>query len=1012
MLHSQLPIIARRDLLDIVKARPNVRIILISAPTGYGKSVLASQIAEAIDAEFVTHRISIWQRDIKVLHQNAIDAFSTLKSDIAMPDRVISENSIIHLAQYLENTHERITYIIDDLHHIVDFQKVEQWLQQLLDYLPQNMTLILCGRQIPPLNWAPFVHRNEILAFGIDKLALNVDVLAESVSDLPHLKAQELVSQFNGWIAGIKLALMIPEGQIIDDDNPLEPQQLFQDLLVTTFQAEPPDFQSFLMLSSTLETINKISCRDILGLQNVDHHLDRLYSQQLFVRSSEHGLEYHDLFRAFLQSHLKRYDEDLYLQSHRRVAEWHHSQDQIKVAITHYIDAKRLDDAAALAKYVAHSYLIEGQKETLLHFYHLLKQHSPPELLLHCGIIYMERRDFSQSETLLNIAHTQFMKQDNQAQAMRASIELAFNTYRSGDYQTTLKRLETLVIPYPDMLVRCTRLQGLTYLELGQFDLAIQYLEQAANSLAVSDAKFVRSNVLQDLSEAYLRTGNFEQAGNVLQDAVALKRDIGNTDDLALALNNLGHYWYRAAAYDDAIATLENGLDIVSTTEARATSYLYWSLADVYRTIGMAADAERYYNTARKLAGDEEYLYIGVMLSFAMMRCMQGYWHDADHILNHIVQTDKSSTQSTMLKLLKSAVNAMIHHDAYEDLNIAIVELDQQGARLKLADALGIYLLVSWQSGRSDMMDRGIRLLKSLNTTFWGSVAGFIVNFPELKRYLFTVKGLQTLQSYCDNLQKQQPDNTTSSIFDTTHSDLSIYTLGQDHFILDGDKVTKWTVAFARELFLYLYLNDRKTRNDLKDEFWSDRDVEQAMASFHTTRNRIRNALGKHAIAYEDQYYKINEAFNITVDCVQFENYVHRSHQLPLNDARSEDLLNRAIRLYRGDFLPHFDRDWVVYKRQFYQGLYVDALVRLAEIYELRVDYMGAIRLYEQATEIETSTEKLYRQIILCWGRLGRRDMMKSTYEKLVRQLQNDIQMKPSRQMQDFYNSLIQDSDD
>ncbi|MEO1291140.1 MAG: BTAD domain-containing putative transcriptional regulator, partial [Chloroflexota bacterium] len=517
------------------------------------------------------------------------------------------------------------------------------------------------------------------------------------------------------------------------------------------------------------------------------------------------------------------------------------------------------------------------------------------------------------------------------------------------------------------------------------------------------EADFGRSNVLQDLSEAHLRSGNIAEAGKSLKTAVALKRKLANVDDLALTLNNLGHFWYRTGSYDDAIATLEEGLDIVSSPKARAKAYLYWTLADVFRALGMYSDAERYYESARKSAGSEEYLYVGIMQSFAIMRCMQGYWHDAQHILNHSKHRINSSVQNIMSKLLQHAVQVMLTQSGYDEVDSAMTELQETGAKLKMADGLGLYLLIGWQSAIPSISERGIRLLKSLEPELWHTVASFVVKFPQLQRHLGSVDGLSRLQLYCDKLRLPTADDQ-KTIFYPNLYDVSIYTLGQDYFMLNGHKITNWTVAFARELFLFLLLNGANTRYDLQREFWSDRDIDQAMSIFHTTRNRLRNALGEHAILYRDHKYFINPAFNVTIDCAKFEDFVIRGMRLPINDARSEDLLHRAVQTYKGDFLTQFDHTWVTHRREYYQGLYVDALVRLAENCELRADYHGAITLYEKAISKEPFTEKLYRQTILCWARMGRREMMQITFNHLVQRLQSGIQMKPSRETQNFYN--------
>ncbi|MEO1164256.1 MAG: BTAD domain-containing putative transcriptional regulator [Chloroflexota bacterium] len=1007
----QLPIIKRTSLLDSLGARKNVRIILISAPTGYGKSVLATQIANQFSALYARHDVTIWQRDLQSLFANTKRAFQNALPTMPIDDSLPADVGIIRMLEYISELDAHFTYVLDDVHHLVDFRRVERWLQSWLDYLPDNMTLILCGREIPPLDWAPFVHRAQIVAFGVDHLAFDIHDILRLMPDISEEKARTLLEQFDGWVAGIRLGISVMEADTAPTEIIAEPNSLFENLLATSFQMQAPDFRSFLMVSSSLETVSSETCETILGLSPVEHHIDTLYKKQLFTSATADGIVYHDLFRTFLQAQLKHHDEALFRKTHLQVATWHEDKDDVERAVRHYVEADAIEDALTLANSVAHSYFLNGLDESLLLFYDLLKAHPSPTLALYGGKVHTEHRNFAQADTKLMQAKKLFEEDGNDAEAIHATIQLAFSAYRAGNYETALATISDLNIPYPDMQARYLRLKGLIHLEMGSYDEAEVALTQALEGIERFEADYGKAAVLQDLSEVHMRAGNLDEAGRVLNETIAAIHATDNKDDMALALNNLGHYWYRCGNYDDAITTLEDGLDTATNPQGRATAYLYWTMADVYRALSMFPEAERSYDTARQLANSEAYLEVGILLNLATMRLMQSIWHDARHILDYAKKIETHSVQGIVLRFMQHAIEAILDDTGYDELTEAIRELHMANARLKLADVLGIYLFIGWRNGHDDIYRRGITLLHSLNSSLWTPIASYIINFPQLRDALCQEPNLQPLKKLCDQLQAHQTQHGISILRPTTYK-LAFFTLGQDRVLLNGQPVNNWTVTFARHLFYYLYFEGNQDREAIRAEFWAESDLDSAMASFHTTRTRVRKALGEHAIIYDDLRYMINPDFIIETDADEFADYAQRAQRLPAGNARTEYLLQKARQLYQGEFLPHVDDEWANYRRQYYQGLYIDVLEKSAEFSTSRSQHTHAIRFYDEAIALEPYTEKLYRQVMLCWGRLGRRDMIKRTYENLAQRLQSDIQIQPSRDTQVLYRSLMGDDAD
>jgi LuxR family maltose regulon positive regulatory protein len=153
------------------------RLVLISAPAGYGKTTLVSQWAHAsrfpvawlsIGEEdndfgrFLRYLLAGWQAVQPGLSQSPL----ALLLGAMAPDQEAVLAAFINSANDAPNP---VVFVLDD-YHLIEDPAIHTALTFLLDHLPSNLHFILVSRGEPPLPLARYRARNEMLEFHAQDL--------------------------------------------------------------------------------------------------------------------------------------------------------------------------------------------------------------------------------------------------------------------------------------------------------------------------------------------------------------------------------------------------------------------------------------------------------------------------------------------------------------------------------------------------------------------------------------------------------------------------------------------------------------------------------------------------------------------------------------------------------------------------------------------------------------------------------------------------------------------------
>jgi LuxR family maltose regulon positive regulatory protein len=348
--------------------QPAKRLILLTAPPGYGKTTLLVEWVSGFNdkwrktspARVPSHLLPVicWfslddsDNDLPrflaylieavsgILPDDQAEACRSIQAAIHSSPQFDSQGFLIALVNYLQQLPCRIVLILDDYHAIQDAQ-VHQAIQFLIKNQPQNFRLVIATRSDPPLGLAQLRGRGQLCEIRMAEL---VFTSKEATEFLNHWMALELSAEdidvlherTEGWVAGLQMAALalktpaltplLDRSTFIRDFHGSH-RHILEYLTEEVFNQQPEAVQSFLLCTSVLERFNGPLCEAILqdkeGKQlgtdkgitfplplsfSGQDFLERLERNNLFLVSldSEHEwFRYHPLFADLLKARLK-----------------------------------------------------------------------------------------------------------------------------------------------------------------------------------------------------------------------------------------------------------------------------------------------------------------------------------------------------------------------------------------------------------------------------------------------------------------------------------------------------------------------------------------------------------------------------------------------------------------------------------------------------------------------------------------------------------------------------------
>ncbi len=240
---------------------------------------------------------------------------------------------------------------------------------------------------------------------------------------------------------------------------------------------------------------------------------------------------------------------------------------------------------------------------------------------------------------------------------------------------------------------------------------------------------------------------------------------------------------------------------------------------------------------------------------------------------------------------------------------------------------------------------------------------------------------------------------------------LRVRALGPLEIQLDGVVLgaDAWSHSRPRDILLYLLCHPGgRTRDQIGLAFWPDASAAQVKNRFHVALHHLRKTLGRADwVRHENGRYRLHPELDCEFDAAVFEEGA-RSALLDVRSGRTAaDRLDAALALYRGDFLEA-ERvgEWHCDHRDRLRRLHSDLLSARGDHLMATGAYAHAVELYLRLLRQEDLDEDAHRRLMICLARLGERGRALRHYETLVELLRNEVDAEPESETVELYLRL------
>jgi LuxR family maltose regulon positive regulatory protein len=390
--------VARAGLLDLLDDGLSLgrRLTLISAPAGFGKTMLVVEWLQHLSAmpegphafgwlsldesdsdpqRFFTYLAACLQQ----IAPGCCQGFQEMLQTPGAPD---PEELLTSLANAMASIPVRFIMVLDD-YHLVSSAPVHQALNFLIEHAPPQMHLVIASRADPPLSLARLRARGQLTELRENDLRFTMEETTGFLNRVMGLALSEsqvsmLDGRTEGWVAGLQLAGLAikslgdsaageahPEMQVTAFIQSFSGSNryILDYLIEEVLDRQPKAMQQFLLDTAILERLCGSLCDAITGTEGGQSTLEWLEQSHLFILpldNERYWFRYHHLFQDLLQHRARQLHSQRLPSLHQRAAIWFEAHGLIGEAVSHSMSAGEPQRAVRLIEAHATQALASG----------------------------------------------------------------------------------------------------------------------------------------------------------------------------------------------------------------------------------------------------------------------------------------------------------------------------------------------------------------------------------------------------------------------------------------------------------------------------------------------------------------------------------------------------------------------------------------------------------------------------------------------------------------------------
>jgi LuxR family maltose regulon positive regulatory protein len=595
-------LVSRPRLIEQLHTGLSSRLVLLSAPAGFGKSTLLSEWVPSVESPLKVAWLSLddGDNDLARFLAYLVAALQSIDSAIGeelatalqSPRALDIELGLTTLLNDIAASPTEAALILDD-YHVIESQAVDRSLTFLIDHSPANLHLVIATRADPALPLARLRGQGQLTELRTADLRFTLDEVAVFLNQVMALKlaAEDIAvleARTEGWIVGLQLAaLSMRESKDVAAfirSFSGSHHHILDYLVEEVLGQQSVETQNFLLQTSILERLTGPLCDSVCidepGPSEGRATLERLAKANLFIvplDSARRWYRYHHLFADLLQARLRLLHPDRIKTLHLRAIAWFEENGLAAEAIEHAFSAGEYDRAASLIEQNASRTMNLGRVTTLLRWLDALPKTvlgARPRLgFIRAWALSMAGQPRAAEEILLDLKTTLASlpsTAENRALRGELSAILAGIITSGNDPHRIIQEAEEALtyLPEENLLsrARATLALGIAYAYSDEVPNAIRTYQQSRDLALGAQNPFLATVAIELIAGIQIyHQGSLAEAARNLEQALEWgKRKHGTyyafTGLAHSLLAEINLEWNELAA---ATRYLETGLDLV-----------------------------------------------------------------------------------------------------------------------------------------------------------------------------------------------------------------------------------------------------------------------------------------------------------------------------------------------------------------------------------------------------------------------------------------------------------------
>ena len=622
-------LVVRPRLMERLTTSLDRKLILVSAPAGYGKTALISQWLEPGQHTYAWLSLDGQDDDLATFLLYLVAAIRTVDHDTFVASERLLKAPTLPAPGRLADTllqdmavlSSPFIIIIDD-YHVLKTPEIHTLMARLVEHLPDGIHLVLLTRSDPPLPLDRLRGRRQLAEIRAADLRFKSDETRYLLQQmLGHRISEETVALLEdsteGWAVGLHLAALSMRNQsdpvVFARKIAQHGHQAVTEYLLSEVLTGLPEAQRDRLLRLSLfdrfcaPLVDAMQVDDNLKLSGEDF-LRAIQRANLFVVSLDNEgmwFRYHHLFQTLLRAHLSQLSSDVEIKAiHARAKMWFMARGLVDEAIVHALKSGDSAGAASLVEAQVHPAL---DRENWHQFDHWIRQLPPdvisrrPRLLTAQAWLHALRYQFMAAAALLDSAESVIIADPATEQASESVVwgEIyvlrAMIAHYEGDFKRTAQ-LSEAALGYLGPEMQYATGQAVLYhiwslQASGEIDQAIEFARRQLETYSLK-ANTLTLRVLLVLVNIYYELADLPQ----VQASAVVYRELAQKSGLAASLAwasyMQGWLQYQRNELAEAETSFRMLADMAAITHAKA-------LVDGFTGLALTALAQGHPDEAR-----------------------------------------------------------------------------------------------------------------------------------------------------------------------------------------------------------------------------------------------------------------------------------------------------------------------------------------------------------------------------------------------------------------------------